>query len=396
MVPPSRSAPSPRLPAYGSGTLAEVLPSALALIDEDLPDPLGLREGVGPAQRVCVLLADGLGCEIVDHHRDVAPTLASMRSARGSRRIDSCFPSTTATSLVSLGTGTAPGRHGFVGYTAWMREVGAVVNLIRFNRYGETKANTLVRDLVPEQVQPNRTVFEHARDAGIATALVSDRRFANSGLTRAALRGPQYVAWDTPDEIPTLAAAALADAERTLVFAYDPRFDHAAHGGGIDSDGAVAALAEVDRVVARLGGSLPPGSVLLVTGDHGMVDVGSGRVDVDDDVDLAAGVRALGGEPRVRHVYTREGAADDVLAAWTARLGDVAWVRSGTEAAAAGWFGPHVGPEARGRIGDVIAAYHSEGGVFCKRVDPRQATLVGHHGSLTEAETAVPLLLARS
>lgn len=396
MLPPSTPAPDPRLPAYGSETLAELLPSVLALVDEDQRDPLGLRASVGPAPRVCVLLADGLGCEIVEHHRDVAPTLASMRSERGSRRISSCFPSTTATSLVSLGTGTAPGRHGFIGYTAWMREIGAVVNLIRFNRYGEAKANTLVRELVPEQVQPVPTVFERAHAAGITTTSVSDRRFASSGLTRAALRGPHYVGWETPDEIPSLAAKALAATDRTVVFAYDPRFDHAAHGGGIDSAAAVAALAQVNGVAARLLDSLPHGSVLVVTGDHGMVDVTAGRVDIDDDDDLSAGVRALGGEPRVRHVYAREGAAGDVLAAWTARLGNVAWIRTGAEAVAAGWFGPHVGPEARGRIGDVIAAYHSEGGVFCRRIDPRQTALVGHHGSFTDAEMAVPLLLARA
>lgn len=396
MVPSTASATGPRLPAYGRGTLAELLPSALALVDDGRADPLGLRESVGPASKVCVLLADGLGWDVIERHRDVVPTLAAMRSDRGSRRIDTCFPSTTATSITSLGTGTAPGRHGFVGYTAWMREVGAMVNLILFNRYGEAKPNTLVRDIVPEQVQPNRTVFDHANDAGVTTTTVSDRRFAHSGLTRAALRGPRYAGWEAPDEIPDLAAAALVEADRTLVYAYDPRFDHAAHAGGIDSADAVVALAGVDEVVARLVAALPQGSVLLVTGDHGMVDVTEDRIDIDDDAELSAGVRALGGEPRVRHVYARRGAEDDVLAAWRERLGDKAWVCSGADAVAAGWFGPHVGPEARGRIGDVVAAFRDEGGVFCRRIDPRQAQLVGHHGSLTEAEAVVPLLVTRA
>lgn len=394
MVPSPASPTGPRLPAYGHGTLAELLPSALALVDDDQPDPLSLRESIDPVSKVCVLLADGLGWDIVERHRDVMPTLASMRSERGSRRIDTCFPSTTATSITSLGTGTAPGRHGFVGYTAWMREVGAVVNLILFNRYGDAKPNTLVRQLVPEHVQANRTVFERANDAGITTTTVSDRRFAHSGLTRAALRGPRYSGWESPTEIPRLVADALADADRTLVYAYDPRFDHAAHGSGIDSPEAVATLAGVDEVVARLADGMPKGSVLIVTGDHGMVDVSAGRIDIDDEAALSPGVRALGGEPRARHVYTRNGAAPDVLAAWEERLRDAAWVRSGADAISAGWFGPHVGPEARGRVGDVVAAYHADGGVFSRRIDPRQAALVGHHGSFTEAEAVVPLLVA--
>lgn len=396
MATPPTPAPVPRVPAYGSGTLAEVLPSALALVDGTRPDPLGLRERVGEVPRVCVLLADGLGWDILERHRDAAPAMAAMRSDRGSRRVDTCIPSTTATSLASLGTGTAPGRHGIVGYTAWMKEVGAVVNLVRFSRYGEPKANTLLSRIVPEVLQPNSTVFERAHEASIPTTIVSDSRFTTSGLTRAVLRGPRYLGWDSPDEIPGLVAAALAETDRALVFAYDPRFDHAAHESGVGSDEAATAIAAVDAVVSGVVDTIPAGSVLVVVGDHGMVDVDGGRVDIDDESDLSTGVRALGGEPRIRHVYTRAGATDDVLAAWSARFEGVAWVLRGTDAAARGWFGPHVGPEARGRIGDVIVAHHAEGGVFCRRIDPRMSKLVGHHGSLTEAEAVVPLLVAHA
>lgn len=385
----------PRLPAYGHGTLAELLPSVLAVVTGAPGDVLDLRDALGASRQICVLLADGLGWELLERNRDVAPTLAGLRAARGSRALDTCFPSTTVTSLTSLGTGTAPGRHGLVGYTAWMREIGAVVNLIQFNRYGEAKPNTLVRYLVPESVQPNRTVFERAHAAGVATTTVSDRRFANSGLTRAALRGSRYVGWEDPEEIPGLVAGVLAEAGPNLVYAYDPRLDHAAHGVGTDGDAALAALTAVDAVVARLLHVLPRDTALLVTGDHGMVDVVGGRVDIDDVDDLKAGVRALGGEPRMRHVYAEAGAAGDVLEAWEAYLGDVAWVRSRADAVAGGWFGPHTGPEARGRVGDVVVAYRGDGGVFCRRVDPRQARLVGHHGSFTDAEMVIPLLVAR-
>lgn len=385
----------PRLPAYGHGTLAELLPSVLAVLTGSSGDALGLQGVLSETRSICVLLADGLGRDLLGQHRDVAPALAGLRTAPGSRNLDTCFPSTTVTSLASLGTGTPAGRHGLVGYTAWMREVGAVVNLIQFNRYGEAKPNTLVRRLVPESVQPNRTVFQQAHAAGVPATTVSDRRFANSGLTRAALRGPRYVGWDTPDEIPALVAAVLAEAGPSLVYAYDPRLDHAAHGVGVGGDAALAALAAVDTVVAQLHDALPSDAALLVTGDHGMVDVVDGRIDIDDEDDLGAGVRALGGEPRMRHVYAEPGASGDVLDAWRERLGDVAWVRSGKDAVADGWFGPHTGPEARGRVGDVVAAYHGDGGVFCRRIDPRQAELIGHHGSLTEAEAIVPLLVAR-
>ncbi len=141
--------------------------------------------------------------------------------------------------------------------------------------------------------------------------------------------------------------------------------------------------------------ALPTDSVLLVTGDHGMVDaVADAAVDVENDPELAAGVALLGGEPRARHVYATDGAASDVVAAWTEKLAAVAWVRSRDQAIDEGWFGP-VADGVRDRIGDVVAACHAPGALLVAgRTNPHETLLVGHHGSLTSAEALVPLLVA--
>ena len=94
-------------------------------------------------------------------------------------------------------------------------------------------------------------------------------------------------------------------------------------------------------------------------------------------------------------MHTRKGAAADVLAAWQGLLGHAMWVLPGEEAIAAGWFGPEVGDDARSRIGDVVAAASGPIGVFQREVDPTQAILTGHHGSLTSAEQLVPFLELR-
>jgi hypothetical protein len=116
-------------------------------------------------------------------------------------------------------------------------------------------------------------------------------------------------------------------------------------------------------------------------------------VDLADRPELAAGVRLLGGEARARHVYTRRGAADNVLAAWRAELGDAMWVVPGEQAIAEGWFGPDMTGDVRARVGDVVAAAFGPVGVVQREVDPAQPRLRGHHGSLTPAEQLVPLLL---
>jgi hypothetical protein len=148
-------------------------------------------------------------------------------------------------------------------------------------------------------------------------------------------------------------------------------------------------------MVERLVAALPPDALLLVTGDHGMVDVElSERVDVDALPALRKGVALLGGEGRARHVYAEPGAAADVLAAWNDVLGETAWVRSRDEAIAEGWFGPVVRPEVRERLGDVIVAA-DRGAVVATATEQGESRLVGLHGSLHPDDVEVPLLAAR-
>src|SRR5699024_865863 len=111
----------PPAPAYGSGTISDVVPSALAVLGlPDTTDRLDLHPLLGPApvRRLCILLVDGLGAHQLAAAPDVAPFLTSRTAPATSGRmrvIGTGFPSTTAVSLSSLGTGLPPGEHGLVG-----------------------------------------------------------------------------------------------------------------------------------------------------------------------------------------------------------------------------------------------------------------------------------------
>jgi hypothetical protein len=161
---------------------------------------------------------------------------------------------------------------------------------------------------------------------------------------------------------------------------------------GCSSDAWRYHLGHVDELAEQLAGALPAGTVLHVTGDHGMVDVApQDRVDVVAVAELRAGVALLGGEARARHVYAVAGAAGDVLAAWREVLGHRAWVASREEAVADGWFGP-VDSWLEPRIGDVVAAPAGPWAIVATQAEPREPALIGMHGSLTPADQLVPLL----
>src|SRR5581483_2537419 len=255
----------------------------------------------------------------------------------------------------------------------------------------------LLHRVVPEQLQPEATAFERAAAAGVAVTLVGPRQHAHSGMTRAVLRGGTYRPAFSLADLVAVTAQTLAEPGTQLVYAYHADLDLLGHIRGVDSDAWRLQLAEVDAALATLAGRLPAGALLVVTGDHGMVDLRhEDHVDVGDVPALLAGVRALGGEARARHVYTEPGATGEVLAAWRELLGDRMWVVEREEAIAGGWFGPSVPDRVRPRIGEVVAAAYGRVGVMQRAVDPAHSRMVGHHGSMTAREQLVPMIAVRT
>jgi len=381
-----RTAP---VPQYGRAALADLLPAVLAA--QEVPGLAATGLELAPADRACVFLVDGLGWESLRRHPGEAPFLHSLLGSSGGgtgRPLTAGFPSTTATSLASVGTGLPPGEHGLLGYTVLDPDNGRLMNQLRWQPWTD-----------PHSWQPHPTVFQRAADAGIATSQVSLPHFAHTPLTQVALSGGTFYGAETGEERMDAAAARLAGADRTLVYTYFSELDANGHRFGLDSDAWRAQLRYVDALAQRLAEQLPPRSALYVTADHGMVDVPGtpqARFDADEDWELGAGIAHLGGEGRFRHLYAVPGAAPDVHAVWREVLAGHAWVSTREEAVELGWFGPKVEDRVRGRIGDVVVAMDGQSAVVATRREPNESALIGMHGSATAAELLVPLLEVRA
>jgi predicted AlkP superfamily pyrophosphatase or phosphodiesterase len=380
------TAPAPR---YGSAALSDLLPAVAAGLGVSAAPPTSLD--LAPADRACVFLVDGMGWELIRRHPDEAPFLNSLMagSATGSGRpITAGFPSTTATSLASVGTGLPPGAHGLAGYTVLNPDTGELMNQLRWQPWTD-----------PYVWQPYPTVFQLAQAAGIETCQVTSPTFQHTPLTKIALSGGTFHGRLTGEERMDLTAERLAATDRALVYTYYSELDSMGHRHGVDSDAWRGQLMMADRLAQRLAEQLPPRSALYITADHGMIDIPfdpESRIDFDEDWELRAGVAVLGGEARARHVYAVPGAATDVHAVWSEVLGEQMWVASREEAIAAGWFGPLVEDRVRGRIGDVVAVARDDIAIVATRSEPGESTMVGLHGSMTPAEQLVPLLEVRT
>ena len=208
------------------------------------------------------------------------------------------MPSTTATSLTSLGTGLPPGTHGLVGFTSRVPGTDKLLNALFWDK-----------SIDPLQWQPHPTAFSQLTRAGVRVDVVNKREFDRSGLTIAAHRGAGYIGADRIGE--RIAGAVNNAAHRpSLTYLYDGDLDWTGHRYGVDSPQWLQQLAAIDAEAQQLREALPDEVRMVVVADHGMVDSPADRrIDVDDHPELRAGLVLLGGEARFRHLYCADGAA---------------------------------------------------------------------------------------
>ena len=359
----------------GRRTIDQIMPSVgAALGAPGFSNTLSLPD----APRYVVLLVDGLGQTLLDEHAEAAPFLSSLQ---GVDDVVCGIPSTTVTSLTSLGTGLSAGVHGMVGYTSRVPATGLRLNSLKWDQ-----------PVDPVVWQPHPTVLEMLQGGGIAASSVNDGKFIDTGLTLCSQRGVPFhgvsSVWERLDVI----VEVIESAPRAVTYAYESRLDHAGHAKGCGSADWRAMLSTIDGEVADLRRELPADAVLIVTADHGMIDLPmEDRFDVDQQPGLLDEVDLLAGEARFRHLYTRAGAATDVAARWTEMLGNRAVVR--TQQGIEDWFGP-IAPDVRPRIGDVVVASLGDFAVFSSSEFAIEMKMTGFHGSITEAELRIPVLVA--
>ncbi|WP_241977860.1 alkaline phosphatase family protein [Cryobacterium sp. TMS1-13-1] len=372
------------LPArqFSALRLADVLTSSLDAVCAR-PNSLGL-----PAVRkAVVILADGLGVSSIRARAGHARFLASRLNK--SSIIDGVFPATTVAGIATLTTGVEPGQHGLVGYQVLDAARDRVVNQLTGWDAG----------MQPATWQRARTVFDRAAADNVPSFAIGPKKFFDSGFTQAVLRGAQYVPAEKVADRFAAARSILNENPAALIYLYVAELDVVAHAHGWESDRWLAVLENLDSEVTRFAATLRSDEGLLLTADHGVIDVPSTKhVLFDTEPALVAGVRHVAGDPRCVQLYLEPEQsavdADSLADAWRQSQGDRAWVYTRAEAVAAGLYG-RVADEVLPRIGDVLIAARKGIAYYDSRPANQKArNMIGQHGSLTDEEVRVPLIRA--
>jgi hypothetical protein len=315
-------------------------------------------------QRVGVVLLDAFG-RVFRERYAAHPFL---------RRLDvtdiaAQFPPTTTAHVTTMHTGRPVGEHGLYEWNIYEPTLDAVVVPIRH----PDPRRFLVGDPIYQRLPVRSTVLQPAA-------------FSPSAYDR------------------VFAAGARLDPFVTLREGVERFFDALAAGGyaylywdGIDATGHLhgpasrafdAAVREALDTLER-GMRAVPGALLLVTADHGQVVVDPARVDYLDELwpDLPP-LLAHGpaGSARDVFLHTVPGAAAEVAARLSERLGDSAQVRLVQDMVAEGMFGT-VGPALEARLADVCVLPAAPRTAWLRSDAGTPQTFRGHHGGLEGDET---------
>jgi hypothetical protein len=366
--------PEPLLPDFGGACLDSVVPTLLGQLDAPgraLPD--WAPPQLGEARQIVLLVVDGLGAEQLGERVHLAPVLAGGTGGA----LTSVAPSTTACALTTLATGKVPAEHGVVGYRVAFE--GDIMNVLQWSIGGrDARMRVPAHDFQP---------FPSFPGSSGPVPVVTRHDYGPTGFTAAQLGRVDLHRWHTAAGLITAVRQLTADGA-PFVYAYYEGIDKVAHAQGLGAyyDDELRAA---DRLVGDVLEVLPPGAVLVVTADHGQVEVG-GSVEVLGP-ELMEDVTLISGEGRFRWLHVRDGAAKDVAQAAGESYGDVAWVRTKDQVIAEGWLGGVPRDAVAARLGDVALVPFTPT-AFLDPADTGELRLKARHGSLTRDEMLVPLL----
>jgi hypothetical protein len=358
------------------GRLSDAYLSAyLALGTSDNPLKLPKRKSY------LVILVDGLGVSNIKSAGGHASFLN--QKLKSSKSLFSGFPATTTSSLTSLATGKSNGAHAVLGHRVYDRPLRRNINFL----------NDLGPDLDPRKYQDLETISERAAREDVLVSTIGPTEYDRSGFTMATMPNAKYIAASTFGERFMAAQRALA-VPNSLTYLYFPELDQLAHRFGSSSTNWVNAIEELDAELAKFSRAVSSNSGVVLTADHGIIDVSSDKHIYLDEYECFDDLEQIGGDPRVSFLYFPIGInlvqkREEIESS----IGGICQVATVTELVESGWL-EKLSIQAASVAPDLVllpnsdrVAYHRS---FAKA---RSLLMVGQHGGMMQAEWEVPLIV---
>jgi hypothetical protein len=181
------------------------------------------------------------------------------------------FPSATAPLLTSFATASWPCEHGISGWNTYFREISRTISVLPGTERGTGTLCSELRlsysDLIPSE------------------SWYSSRKSSMLSILPAKIGQQDFSVWargNTPYKPYTKLSQAGKSIQqhirkcktgRSFTYCYIPSLDHIVHRYGCSSQETEQQIILIDSWLQKLAKNLPQSACLLVTADHGLIDI---------------------------------------------------------------------------------------------------------------------------
>ena len=348
-------------------------------------------------ERVALVYFDAFGWTFLERHAD-HPVVERARADGLLTQLTAQFPSTTTAQVTTVHSGLPVAEHGLYEWHVYEPTLDRLITPLLFSFAGDGIRGTLLGQIDPDALFPTDSVYARLADAGVRSTVVLPASIAGSAPNVGLLRMADAVPFETAQGALAAASRAL-DEDTAYAHVYLDALDSLMHGVGTDDPAVGFVTRSVLDDLHRA--TFPPGTLVLLTADHGMSPVDPDRTvyvnelwpGLAERLETGADGKPLApaGSCRDLFLHVREEHVDEVCAALSERLDVAADVVAVDELVAEGIF-TEPSPRLRERLANVVvlprygeAVYWHEPGRFAQQ-------LHGQHGGLSPQEMEIPLL----
>ena len=348
-----------------------------------------LKEWIGRHKHYLFVLIDGLGL----NHTRILPKNGFFEKHL-SGEMKSVFPSTTATALTSFSTGQWPSDHGIVGWNTHLPEHGITILPLKaseritrspIRRYGFSLSSIIHAESIFPMLATDNRIFIHKRHRSGEFA-----KWAYPAMPRSGYKNLNQIA-------ERLAGATKKNIEPSFTYLYIEDIDSMSHKNGWGDDKVRSLVCKIDGVLGALREQLPPNTRMVVSSDHGHINIPENRHRI-----LKSDNRLLeylhvppSGESRMPIFHVIEGKEKQFLHEFESQYGEAFLLLTPDDVEQCKLLGP--GPlnrTTRERLGSWIGIAAGADAIEFVPAGRKSNGNTGMHGGLSEHEMRIPLFLA--
>lgn len=364
--------------------------------------PAGCIQG-GPYERVIFILIDGFGWKFLEQYKEKYRFLKKFVDRGIVSKLTSQFPSTTAAHITTLCSNQTVGEHGIYEWFMYEPLLQRVVTPLLYTFAGDKKGGSLNTLLRPAHFFPEGLFFKELQRHHIGCKVFQQDAIANSIYSRWMFEGAERLGYRSWPHALKLLTKNLH--EKGLFYIYFGDFDTKAHHHGTCSPEVEKTLDDCFYELEEALSSLPESTALVVTADHGMIDIDPATTiylnkrfpHLASKLKKGADGQPLSpaGSCRDYFLHVEPSHVHEVLTELKAELEEVAWVVPTSELIEEGFLGPKkLSLKCQDRMADIALIAKGPHSIWWYEKGRFEQTLRAMHGGLTPDELEIPFLFS--